>query len=195
MDYNKTFSIMNKNICKIVESLSQGKKYLNELSEKSGIRSKNNLIKNLNSLTEANVLKIEKNKSNTFYSLNYENILTIAILELINLIKFNTVPFEKKKAVLELISETKPLIVVLFGSTAKGNFTKKSDIDLLVVPSYSKIDSSKVREISSRFGVKINVKLISLEDFEKKEDTIIHILKTGYPLTGEIYYYNEIKKI
>lgn len=195
MNYNKSFKIINENVCKIIESLRERKRYLNELSEISKIKSKNNLLKNLNNLHKANILKVERNKSNTFYLLNYDNSLTIAILQLINLIKFNKLPFERRKAISEVISKTRPLIAVLFGSTAKGGFTKKSDIDLLIVPYKKEKISAKIREISGIYGVKINPILISFKDFEKKDETLIHILKTGYPITGEIYFYNELKKI
>ena len=66
MDY----STVNRNAIKIIEVLADGRAYLNEIYEKTGIKSKNNLLKNLNSLTDNKILTKEENKSNTFYSLN-----------------------------------------------------------------------------------------------------------------------------
>jgi len=46
MDY----TIINKNSIKIIEILKEGRTYFNEIHEKTGIKSKNNLLKNLNDL-------------------------------------------------------------------------------------------------------------------------------------------------
>ena len=70
MDYNK---ILNKNAVKILDVLSRESLYFNQICELTGIKSKNNLLKNLNLLVNSNVLKKQANKSNTFYSLNYDN--------------------------------------------------------------------------------------------------------------------------
>jgi DNA-binding HxlR family transcriptional regulator len=80
MDY----STVNKNVIKVIEVLAEGRAYLNEIYEKTGIKSKNNLLKNLNALTNNKILAKEENKSNTFYSLNYQNNVSIALLNLIN---------------------------------------------------------------------------------------------------------------
>jgi predicted nucleotidyltransferase len=188
------FELINKNTCKIIDNLSD-RRYLNELAEITKIKSKNNLLKNLRNLSKANVIIIEKNRSNTFYSLNYNNPLTIAILNLINMFKFDKLPFDKKSSVLEIVSDLKPLIAILFGSTAKLNYSKGSDIDILIVTDDNINYKEKIREFSEQYGVKINPILISIQDFEKKDESLIHILKTGYPLTGEIFFYNELKKI
>jgi len=193
MDYLKDLSKVNKNSLLIVETLRGGKKYFNEIAEKSGIKSRNNLLKNLNNLFQINAIKKEQNKSNTFYSLNYDNYLTIGLLQLISSIRFESLPFQRKKPITEIISQIKPLIAVLFGSSAKGNFTNSSDIDLLIISDYK--NNNRVKEISSRYGVKVNAIFLQLEEFHSKNETISHILKTGYPLTGEIYFYEELKKI
>ena len=67
MDY----SIISKNVIKIIEVLAEGKAYFNEIYEKTKIKSKNNLLKNLNLLTVNKLLIRNENKSNIFYSLNY----------------------------------------------------------------------------------------------------------------------------
>lgn len=126
MDYLK----INKNVIRIIEILSNGKAYLNEIHEKTGIKSKNNLLKNLDLLTNSKILIKEKNKSNTFYSINYQNDILIALLNLINKINFEVLPFDIKKSVLEIIFTLKPRMVILFGSYAKKNYNKNEAIDL-----------------------------------------------------------------
>jgi predicted nucleotidyltransferase len=191
MDYN----LLNKNTLKIIESLRQGKQgrlYFSQIAEQSKIKSRNNLLKNLNLLSDSKILVKEQFKGNTFYSLNYSNPLSISILHIIDIIRFNALVFEKRKPVQEIIQKIKPSLAVIFGSTAKGNFNKESDIDLLLI---SEKKPQLIKEISSRYNVKISPVIINFEELDSRNDTIAHILKTGYPLVGEEYFYEEYKKI
>jgi len=36
---------------------------------------------------------------------------------------------------------------------------------------------------------------MELEELQKDNEALKHIIKTGYPLAGEGYFYNEAKKI
>jgi predicted nucleotidyltransferase len=185
---------INKNSIKIIEILKEGKAYFNEIYEKSGIKSKNNLLKNLNLLTINKLLIREENKSNTFYSVNYSNNVLIAVINLINKIKFEKLPFDVKKSIFECISVLIPRTVILFGSYAKGNYKKESDIDLLFFDAIFE-ERKKIKEISKNYGVQINPIFMEFKDLDINSESIKHIFVTGYPLTGEIYFYNEIKKI
>src|SRR3989338_3919289 len=90
--------------------------------------------------------------------------------------------------------EKQPIIAFLFGSTAKGLETEGSDIDLLFIEN-EKIDTNNAEnETEALTGIKINVLQISLQEFKKelkiKEDHIIQTaLKTGYPITNHIFFY------
>lgn len=189
MDYN----IINKNSIKIIMALKGSQLYFNQISESTGIKSRNNLVKNLGIMAKAGILKKEKNKSNTFYEINYDNNIALSILNLINNFNFQNLPFERRKAIEEVIVLFKPNLAVLFGSTAKGDFKKQSDIDLLFV--YNRKDNIKVNEIASRYGVKINPIIMEFNELDKKNETIRHILKTGYPLTGHVYFYKILRDI
>jgi len=188
MDY----LIINKNIIKIIETLIEGKAYFNEIHEKTGIKSKNNLLKNFNLLTDNKILIRNENKSNTFYSLNYKNNLLIALLNLINKTKFENLPFNIKKSISEVIFNSKPRIAILFGSYAKGNYNKKSDVDLIF---FDVLEKKGIKDISSKYGVKLNIIFMGLKEFKKDNEALNHIIKTSYPLIGEEYFYNESKKI
>jgi len=196
MDYKSYYEILNKNVIKILEVLKKEKIYFSQIYEKTGIKSKNNLLKNLNLMVNLGVLKKDEAKGNTFYNINYENNIALILLQLINTINFQKLPFERRKAVEELINETKPILAILFGSTAKGNFKKQSDLDILIVYNerIKEIDK-KVKEISSRYGLKINPVIIKFSELDTRDETIKHILITGYPVTGYNYFYNETKKI
>lgn len=188
-----SYQIFNKNALKIIEVLKEGRFYFNQIYEKTSIKSKNNLIKNLNLLLKFNILKKEENKSNTFYSINYENNISLSLLSLTDIVKFQNLPFERRKPVEEAIKSIKPIIAVLFGSTAKGNFKKDSDIDLLLVAEKPKDIEKEVKEISSRYGTRINPVVISLQEFETGNDALNHIIKTGYPIAGYNYFYEKKK--
>lgn len=193
MDYCK---LLNKNVIKIIEALSKGSLYFNQISELTGIKSKNNLLKNLSLMVKLNILIREKNKSNTFYSINYNNRFSLTLLELKNMNKFQNLPFERRKALTEVINFIKPLIAVVFGSTAKGNFKKGSDIDILLAchPKIKDING-KVHEIGSRYGVKINAIIVNFFEVNINDATIKHILKTGYPIAGYEYFYSMLKNV
>lgn len=193
MDYKK---ITNKNVIKILEALEGKRLYFSQIHELTKIKSKNNLVKNLNLLTESSILRKEKGKGNTFYSINYDNFVAITLLQLINSLKFYSLPFERRKSVEELISSLKPIIAVLFGSTAKESFKKESDIDLLIVFKDKKEKYYEtVKKISSKYGVRVNPVIISLDEFVGPNDALKHIIKTGYPITGYNYFYEQYKKI
>jgi predicted nucleotidyltransferase len=188
MDYN----FINKNSLKIMSTLLEGRMYFNQIYEKTKISSKNNLLKSLNNLEEKNIIIKEKNKSNTFYEINFNNLISIPILNLINKIKFERLPFPVKKEIVEIIDSIKPKIAILFGSYSKLNYSKESDIDLLFVDGIDR--KNTINEIASKYGIETNIISIKLKDFNGANEQIAHILKTGYPLVGESYFYNEYKK-
>jgi len=187
MDYYK---ILNKNAIKIIEILNKNRLYFNQISELTHIKSKNNLLKNLDMLVQMKILKKEKNKSNTFYSINYENQFSLIMLQLVNINKIQNLPFNRRKAIFEIISHTNPIMAVLFGSTAKGNFKEDSDIDILLwVMKNEKQIETEIKDISSRYGVHVNPIILQYPELDTKNDTIKHIFKTGIPVTGHIKFY------
>lgn len=78
-------SIINKNVAKIVELFGNSPLYFNQICEISGIKSRNNLLKNLNMLVEAGILKREHGKNNTFYELDKTNPLCASLMRFISL--------------------------------------------------------------------------------------------------------------
>jgi len=185
MDY------INKNSLKIIEVLNEGELYFNEIYEKSKIKSKNNLLKNLKILVENKILNIRENKSNTFYSLNYSNLTTLSLLDVISKMNFERLPFSVKKSVLEVIYFAVPRVAVLFGSYTKGNYKKNSDIDILLVDSINK--KNNVKEINEKYGVFLSPIFLSPKEFDSGNESLAHILKTGFPLVGKEYFYDKRK--
>ncbi len=188
MDYDN----INKNSIKIIQVLKERRAYFSEIYQKTGIKSKNNLLKNLNALTQGKIITKEKNNSNTYYSPNYSSKILVSLLELINSINFEKMPFNVKKSILESIFTLKPKIAVLFGSYAKGNYTSKSDIDLLFFETTTK--KKEIEEISKNYGVKLNILFMNFKELDLRNKSLAHIFSTGYPLVGGEYFYHELKK-
>ena len=186
--------MINKNSLRIIEVVSRDREYFNEIHKKTGIKSKNNLLKNIDVLVKNKVLIRDEMKANTYFSLNYTNNVTIAALNLINQLKFEKLPFKIKKSISECLSAVKPAMAVLFGSYAKETYREESDIDLVIFGGLGE-QKNKIKEISKSFGVQINATFMGFEELNQKTESLKHIFKTGYPLTGEGYFYNGLKEI
>ena len=84
---------------------------------------------------------------------------------------FLALPQKISNAITEFLNELKekPLIALIFGSYAKGNFTKESDIDLLLV--FQEIKQKDIENtakmISTRTNTKISPVYVNYGEFEK----------------------------
>ena len=146
-------------------------------------------------LHEESILKSQKvgNQKHYMLQLNTESFLWF---EQFDYKRFQKLPSIRKNAYhyfMEALSE-KPLIVLLFGSTARGTSSQQSDIDLLLITN-SKIDLKKAQEhVETLTGIQINAIQMTLSSFQKelklKEEPVIQsALATGYPLFNHIYFY------
>ena len=85
------------------------------------------------------------------------------------------------------------LSIVLFGSIVKGNFTKTSDIDVIVVcenlikdwRARDKMILALTEDIELKYSTQIHMNLVS-------KDEISHAIESAYPLMLEIYDANRI---
>jgi predicted nucleotidyltransferase len=112
--------------------------------------------------------------------------------------RFQLLPSIRRNAIQHFLTTLKeqPVIAVLFGSTAKGNFTATSDIDMLLVVNHQISTQDAKSYAESQTGISVNTIQISHHIFKKelklKEDAVIQsALQTGYPLTNHILYYEE----
>lgn len=139
---------------------------------------------------EANLLKIYLRESQK----------TIAYLKQTNSEKFILLPVKIQNAAADFLNELeiKPLLAIIFGSYARGNFTKESDVDILLV--FQKLENAReIENTAKRIGMRTNTKIspvyLEYHNFEKnfldknhdfskeiKQDVIIM-------LGVEIYYH------
>ena len=197
----KMYNILNKGKEKILESLYKSRKelYFSEILRETGL-TPNTTLKHLNNLKDLIISK--KTKGNTFYELNNKNFQIFSIFSYFDYKRFNELDKTRKRAINEFLEKlgTKPLIALIFGSTAKKSYTKKSDIDILLIYNKEEEEDKKLKkDIESITGMNIQAFIIDYTYFKeqllKKEDNVvIHAVKTGFVVIGSYYFYKEVLK-
>lgn len=118
-------------------------------------------------------LLIKKKSGNQInYFLDYSKKALTPLLDAVEYSRFNKLPAKIKLAINDFLKELKekPLIAVIFGSYAKANYTKTSDIDILLV--FQKLEHEKqientAKKISMRTNTKINPIYLDYDVFKE----------------------------
>lgn len=195
-------SIFGKGREKILECFYRNRQkelYFSEILRETKL-TQNTTLKHLKNLQVNKLILSNKKIGNTFYRINPKNPQIYSIFSYFDYKRLNDLPSERKKAINEFLDKikTKPLIALIFGSTAKGTFGKDSDIDILLIFNKKEASDRKLKEnIESITGVKIQTFIIDLDYFKeqilKEEDkVIIHAIKTGFTITGFDKFYKEV---
>lgn len=175
--------------------------YFSEVLRQTNL-TQNTTLKHLKALLNNNLLISTKKIGNTFYKINLKNPQIYSILSYFDYKKFNALPSSRKNAIIEFLNkiENKPIIALIFGSTAKGTFGKESDIDILMIYNKKETDNTKLKaDIEAITGTKIQTFIIDYDYFKeqvlKQEDKVIaHSIKTGFVMLGHYSFYKEILK-
>ena len=173
--------------------------YFSEILRETKL-TQNTTLKHLKNLQTSNLLISTKKIGNTFYKINSKNSQIYSVFSYFDYKKFNELPSERKRAINEFIEKLKmkPLIALIFGSTAKGTFGKESDIDILLIFNKKEADDKKLKaDIEAVTGAKIQTFMIDFDYFKeqiiKEEDKVItHAIKTGFAITGFDKFYKEV---
>jgi predicted nucleotidyltransferase len=173
--------------------------YFSEILRQTGL-TQNTTLKHLRKLQENKLILSTKRIGNTFYKINSNNYQTYSIFSFFDYKKLNNLPPERKMAIKEFLQKIKikPLICLIFGSTAKGTFDKRSDIDILLIYNKKETQDRKLKEdIEAITGVKIQIFIIDFEYFKeqvlKQDDKVIsHAIKTGFVINGFSYFYQGV---
>ncbi len=173
--------------------------YFSEILRETNL-TQNTTLKHLRNLQTNKLISSTKKIGNTFYRINKKNPQIYSILSYFDYKRFNELPNERKIAIIEFMEKLKikPLITLIFGSTAKGSYTKESDIDILLIFNKKETDEKKLKEdIEAVTGVKIQTFVIGFDYFKeqmlREEDkVIIHAVKTGFAITGHDKFYKEV---
>lgn len=173
--------------------------HLRDIARKTKFN-ENSVSRFLCQLEKDQILKSERDGNLKKYFIK-RNFLTFSIFLLFDIKRFNRLPGVRKNTIHCFLKELEmqPVIVLLFGSTAKENFIRDSDIDLLLIMN-NKIKTRNAEDYAeSQTGLKVNCLQITYNDFIKeiktKEDKVVQsAINSGYPLTNHLKYYLEVLK-
>ncbi len=170
--------------------------------------SEHTLLKYFGSLEKRKMLSSRKEGNLKIYEVNVESAFVKVFFSYFDLERLETVEYKRGKAVKLFVEEVKnikiPYFSLLFGSTAKGNYTVKSDIDIIVVfEALEKGASEKIekikKDILAETGLKVNSIVMKLEEFLKEKENkqnyaLQDAIMSGYPVFGNQLYYEVIFK-
>ena len=168
--------------------------HLREIARKARLN-ENSATRFLAMLEKEKVLFSEKDGNLKKYSI-MKNKKAFFLFSLFDIQRQERLPEKRKNAIKHFLDylREKPLIVVLFGSTAKGNFTDKSDIDLLLIVN-KKIETGDAEDYAdSQTGIRVGCIQIKYGDFKNeikiKQDKVIQsALNSGFPVLNHLNFY------
>jgi len=170
--------------------------------------SEHTLLKYFGSLEKRKMLSSQKEGNLKIYEVNLESALVKVFFSYFDLERLELLEYKRGKAVKMFVEEVKniklPYFALLFGSTAKGNYTNKSDIDIIIVFDVlgkdlnTKIDEIK-KNIFAEIGLKVNCIVMKLDEFLKEKENkqnyaLQDAVTSGYPVFGNQLYYEVIFK-
>ncbi len=174
--------------------------------KKSVKLSEHTLLKYLQSLEKRKILGSRREGNLKIYEVNLENALVKVFFSYFDLERLETLEYKRGKAVKMFVDGIKsakfPYFVLLFGSTAKGNYIAKSDIDIILVFDVlekgmsEKIEKIK-KDILAETGLKVNSIVMKLDEFLKEKGNkqnyaLQDAITSGYPVFGNQLYYEVI---
>jgi predicted nucleotidyltransferase len=109
--------------------------------------------------------------------------------------RLEKLPLLRKNAIKLYIKslENTPVLLIVFGSTAKGTFKDDSDLDLFEVFSIKK-DAKAEKLVEAQTGVHVQAFRMGEKDFlneliTKKDKVLQSALNTGFPVFNQKYFY------
>jgi predicted nucleotidyltransferase len=152
------------------------------------------VLRHLNQLTKKEVLLSTPEANLKKFSIRKDQIPNI--FPLFDQSKFNSLNLLRRNAITNFINlaKEKPVVVVVFGSTAKGKPRRDSDLDLLEITNRSVKREDTLREVESQTGIHIQLTQICLKDFKTelklgKDKLIQSAVNSGFPAFNANYYY------
>jgi len=166
------------------------------------------LLKYLNSLEKIKMLSSRSEGNLKIYEVRLESALVKVFFSYFDLERLELLEYKRGKAVKMFIEGVKnfkiPYFVLLFGSTAKENYTAKSDIDIIIVfdvfEKYLNVKTDLIKKnILAEIGLKVNYIVMKLDEFLKEKENkqnyaLQDAITSGYPVFGNQLYYEVIFK-
>ncbi|MBU2638758.1 MAG: nucleotidyltransferase domain-containing protein [Nanoarchaeota archaeon] len=171
--------------------------HLRDIARKAGLN-ENSASRFLEKMEKGGILSSEKDGNLKKYSLiKGDNVFVL--LSVLDVERLSKLPSIRRNAIRYFLNALpeQPVFVLLFGSTAKGIYTRDSDIDLLLVVNRRIKTEEAEKQAEAQTAIKISPVQITYSNFARelrlKEDYVIQsALNTGYPLTNHIMYYEAV---
>jgi len=175
--------VQNKNIeLEIILTLIKEESHLREIA-RSIVESHSTVLRKINELVKENILDYKQEGKNKIFfiknNLKAKNYIYSA--EIYNLSKLLKKHSELSIIFEEIKKNFKNGMIILFGSYAKGNEKKDSDIDIYIETTDTKI-KNKIKEINSKLSVKIG-------EFDTNSLLIKEIIKNHIIIRGVEEFY------
>src|SRR3989344_6707296 len=124
---NMNSTLFGKGKEKILECFYRNKSkelYFSEILRETSL-TQNTTLKHLDNLQKNNLIISTKKTAHTYYKINSKNPQIYSLFAYFDYKRFNSLPSSRKRATTEFLEtlETKPIIALIFGSTAKKSFT------------------------------------------------------------------------
>ncbi len=118
------------------------------------------------------IVENQKSANQFKYYINYSKEALVPLLYGVEYLRVERLPARARIAIRNFLRELeeKPILALIFGSYAKGNYTNKSDIDILLV--FQNIDNARTIEnaakrISMNTNTKISPVYLGYENFKE----------------------------
>lgn len=182
---------------KILKLFYENKKariHLRDIARKTKLN-ENSVTRFLKALEKEQILISKKDGNLKKYNI-LKNSNTLLLFAIFDMEKLNNLPVIRKRAINYFLNslKEKPIITLLFGSTATETFKKNSDIDLLLIMNKKgNVDESE-KYVDAQTGIKVNCLQVSFNEFIReirlKQDKVMQsALNNGYPIFNNIYFY------
>ncbi len=148
------------------------------------------------------LLEKQKSGNQIKYFLDYSKKGLTPMLHEVEYSRFDKLPAKIKLSIKEFLKELKekPIIAVIFGSYAKGDYTKNSDIDILLV--FQKLENEKqIENTAKRISMRTNTKISPVyldyksfrESFHNSTKKFFRNLKENKTILVGIEWWRQLK--
>lgn len=171
--------------------------HIREIARRLGMNHRSIML-TLQRLEKKSIMQAKTIGKNKVHSLNLHNIITreyITSAEINRTISLLNRKFIFKKLAQEIISEMGHLPIILFGSYARRNETKESDIDILIFTDqgdYNGEVEKKIKDFGKTYGVRFQIQKGTRDSFEKglleKDPLVIEIAQNHVILNNYQFF-------
>lgn len=177
--------LQKRNDFEIIEELRKHSRHIRELADMLKLIP-STVMRTIKRLEDENVVDFKKEGKNKKYFLKetLEANTYLFITEHYKILKILQQP-KLRRIIKEIQKKTKNELIILFGSYAKGNYKKESDIDIFI-----ETNDKKLKEEIKKINEKISVKIGFLE----KNNLLTKEIEKNHIIINNVQRYYELTK-